>query len=88
VSEPAARATGERFEVLVGAAVLANNLMRIAELLRNRKPARSTISTSRAAGRTARLNLISACEPNRRTWLPRSSVTSGQPSVVFCATRS
>jgi IS5 family transposase len=35
------RANGrERFEVLVGAAVLANNLMRIAELLRNRKPAR------------------------------------------------
>jgi IS5 family transposase len=35
------RAEGrERFEVLVGAAVLANNLMRIAELLRNRKPAR------------------------------------------------
>jgi IS5 family transposase len=30
---------GERFEVLVGAAVLANNLMRIAELLRNRKTA-------------------------------------------------
>jgi len=29
----------ERFEVLVGAAVLANNLLRIAELLRNRKPA-------------------------------------------------
>ena len=35
------RAEGrERFEVLVGAAVLANNLMRIADLLRNRKPAR------------------------------------------------
>lgn len=35
------RAEGrERFEVLIGAAVLANNLMRIAELLRNRKPAR------------------------------------------------
>ena len=30
----------ERFEVLVGAAVLANNLLRIAEVLRNRKPAR------------------------------------------------
>jgi IS5 family transposase len=30
----------ERFEVLVGAAVLANNLMRIADLLLNRKPAR------------------------------------------------
>lgn len=30
----------QRFEILVGAAVLANNLMRIAELLRNRKPAR------------------------------------------------
>lgn len=30
----------ERFAVLVGAAVLANNLMRIAELLRDRKPAR------------------------------------------------
>jgi IS5 family transposase len=29
----------ERFEVLVGAAVLANNLMRIAELLRHHKPA-------------------------------------------------
>ena len=29
----------ERFKVLVGAAVLANNLMRIAELLRKRKPA-------------------------------------------------
>jgi transposase, IS5 family len=29
-----------RFEVLVGAAVLANNLLRIADLLRNRKPAR------------------------------------------------
>jgi IS5 family transposase len=35
------RAEGRaRFEVLVGAAVLANNLMRIADLLRNRKPAR------------------------------------------------
>ena len=35
------RAKGRaRFEVLVGAAVLANNLLRIAELLRNRKPAR------------------------------------------------
>ena len=35
------RAAGrERFEVLVGAAVLANNLLRIADLLRNRKPAR------------------------------------------------
>lgn len=35
------RAKGrERFEVLVGAAVLANNLLRIAEILRNRKPAR------------------------------------------------
>ena len=35
------RAKGrERFEVLVGAAVLANNLLRIAELLRNGKPAR------------------------------------------------
>jgi IS5 family transposase len=34
------RAKGrQRFEVLVGAAVLANNLLRIAELLRNRKPA-------------------------------------------------
>jgi IS5 family transposase len=34
------RAKGrERFEVLVGAAVLANNLLRIAELLRNRKAA-------------------------------------------------
>ncbi len=33
------RAEGrERFEVLVGAAVLANNLMRIAELMRDRKP--------------------------------------------------
>jgi IS5 family transposase len=30
----------DRFEVLVGAAVLANNLMRIAALLENRKPAR------------------------------------------------
>ncbi len=30
----------ERFEVLVGAAVLANNLMRIAEMLRTAKPAR------------------------------------------------
>lgn len=30
----------QRFEILVGAAVLANNLMRIAELLRSRKPAR------------------------------------------------
>ena len=27
----------ERFEILVGAAVLANNLMRIAELLRSKK---------------------------------------------------
>jgi IS5 family transposase len=37
------RAAGrERFEVLVGAAVLANNLMRIAERLRNRKPARGS----------------------------------------------
>jgi IS5 family transposase len=35
------RAKGRvRFEVLVGAAVLANNLLRIADLLRNRKPAR------------------------------------------------
>lgn len=35
------RAQGrERFEVLVGAAVLANNLLRIAELLQKRKPAR------------------------------------------------
>jgi transposase, IS5 family len=35
------RAEGrERFEVLVGAAVLANNLLGIAELLRNRRPAR------------------------------------------------
>jgi IS5 family transposase len=35
------RAKGRaRFEVLVGAAVLANNLLRIAELLRSRKPAR------------------------------------------------
>jgi IS5 family transposase len=31
----------ERFEVLVGAAVLANNLLRIAEMLRERKPARA-----------------------------------------------
>ena len=30
----------ERFQVLVGAAVLTNNLMRIAELLKDRKPAR------------------------------------------------
>jgi len=37
------RAKGrERFEVLVGAAVLANNLLRIADLLQNRKPARSS----------------------------------------------
>jgi IS5 family transposase len=37
------RAKGrERFEVLVAAAVLANNLMRIAERLRNRKPARQS----------------------------------------------
>jgi len=28
----------ERFEVLVGAAVLANNLMKIAELMRDAKP--------------------------------------------------
>jgi transposase, IS5 family len=36
------RARGrERFEVLVGAAVRANNLLRIAEMLRNRKPARA-----------------------------------------------
>jgi len=35
------RAKGrERFEILVGAAVLANNLLRIADLLLNRKPAR------------------------------------------------
>jgi len=35
------RAKGrERFEVLVGAAVLANNLLRIADLLRTQKPAR------------------------------------------------
>ena len=35
------RAKGRaRFEVLVGAAVLANNLLRMAELLRNQKPAR------------------------------------------------
>jgi IS5 family transposase len=34
------RAEGrERFEVLVGAAVLANNLLRIVDLMRNRKPA-------------------------------------------------
>jgi IS5 family transposase len=31
----------ERFEVLVGAAVLANNLLRIAEMLRDRQPARA-----------------------------------------------
>lgn len=30
----------ERFEILVGAAVLANNLMRIADLLEKRKPNR------------------------------------------------
>ena len=37
------RAKGrERFEVLVGAAVLANNLLRIAALLRNRKPVRQS----------------------------------------------
>ena len=30
----------ERFEILVGAAVLANNLMRIADLLEKRKPKR------------------------------------------------
>jgi len=37
------RAQGrERFEVLVGAAVLANNLLRIAAMLRNGKPARAT----------------------------------------------
>jgi IS5 family transposase len=30
----------ERFEILVGAAVLANNLMRIADLLDKRKPSR------------------------------------------------
>ena len=36
------RAKGrERFEVLVGAAVLANNLLRIAEMLRDTKPART-----------------------------------------------
>jgi IS5 family transposase len=35
------RAKGkERFEVLVGAAVLANNLLRIAELMKKKKPAR------------------------------------------------
>ena len=35
------RAKGkERFEVLVGAAVLANNLMRIAELMKKKKPVR------------------------------------------------
>jgi IS5 family transposase len=32
----------ERFQVLVGAAVLANNLMRIAELMKNRKPDKSS----------------------------------------------
>jgi IS5 family transposase len=37
------RAQGrERFEVLVGAAVLANNLLRIAAMLRNGQPARAT----------------------------------------------
>ena len=30
----------ERFEMLVGAAVLANNLMRIAQLMQDRKPKR------------------------------------------------
>jgi IS5 family transposase len=36
------RAQGrERFEVLVGAAVLANNLLRIAEMLREGRPART-----------------------------------------------
>jgi IS5 family transposase len=30
----------ERFQVLVGAAVLTNNLMRIAELLKDKKPVR------------------------------------------------
>jgi IS5 family transposase len=34
----------ERFKVLVGAAVLANNLMHIAELLKNRKPARQRVA--------------------------------------------
>lgn len=34
----------ERFEVLVGAAVLTNNLMRIAELLQDRKPARRRVA--------------------------------------------
>jgi IS5 family transposase len=35
------RAEGrERFEILVGAAVLANHLLRIAALLRNQNPAR------------------------------------------------
>jgi transposase, IS5 family len=35
------RAKGsERFEMLVGAAVLANNLLRIAQLLEDRKPNR------------------------------------------------
>jgi transposase, IS5 family len=39
------KATGrERFEVLVGAAVLTNNLMRIAELLKNQKPARPRVA--------------------------------------------
>jgi hypothetical protein len=33
--------TAKRFEVLVGAAVLANNLLHIAEMLRNGKPARA-----------------------------------------------
>ena len=34
----------ERFEVLVGAAVLANNLMRIAELWKDSKPARRRVA--------------------------------------------
>jgi IS5 family transposase len=35
------RAKGrERFEMLVGAAVLANNLMRIAQLIKDQKPNR------------------------------------------------
>jgi transposase, IS5 family len=34
----------ERFEVLVGAAVLANNLMRIADLMDKRKPNRRQVA--------------------------------------------
>ena len=77
------RAKGrERFEVLVGAAVLANNLLRLADLLQRRKPARRS-----ALSRTARSSAVSrafTCRTRRspRAWdqssITRSSISRHQ----------